>query len=191
MESAAASRSLARAADAASKAVPPQGLPMQVAEAVARAVLSSHDQLLSHRHLSHRHEWQEPDFQEYLRRRMRLDLFTHAADEGVVPAALPVEKLRYLADAYPLTPGGGGQEVPAALAESGAAVWEAVEVTLTMPVRHPLPAAPARGEGAVLPAGRRCPCHGLVANDTGAHKAVSAPYVIDDEAAARRRHGRW
>lgn len=110
-------------------------LPQHVADQIVAAVLGYADSAYMVREIVVRQAWEQVDYRDRIRQRMRSQLLDEVTAQARLPVALPSEALRYLA--HPITfPGDEGREIPADAVSAGAD-YEHVEVTLAVPVRTP------------------------------------------------------
>lgn len=105
-------------------------LPRDTAQQIADAVLGHADKQHSVRTSLDRRTWQHPDVCEHALQRLRHQLLDEITSQGLLPTALPTQTLTYVSWQY-------RSSKPLAASETEPAEWDAVEITLTVPVRTP------------------------------------------------------
>jgi hypothetical protein len=98
-------------------------------KALADAALSWYDATHTVRQVAQRHEWEIPDFRDYIQQHMRHQLLEEITATGKIPVALPETVIHYLDGGF-LDPD-GRCEVPEQ------ANWQMVELEMRVRVRTP------------------------------------------------------
>ncbi|WP_433357797.1 hypothetical protein ACQP25_44425 (plasmid) [Microtetraspora malaysiensis] len=110
-------------------------LPYAVAREIARAVLQTHDTVMTHQSALPREQWEDERAREHYLAWMREGLARDAMKAGMILIGPPTQTLTYRTWRYSLMP----QEVPAAAVERGAH-WDEILIRLDAPARAPQPA---------------------------------------------------
>lgn len=123
------------AAAAAARAAALHGisLPPRAAADIAAAARNHASQVISKSSTATRDAWQDGNYRERMLSDLQLRLLDDVTRQGLLPVALPAEKLTYWTAPY----SSAGEEVPET------AAWETVKAELSVPVSKPPASVPA------------------------------------------------